>query len=453
MTTDSSRFDLTPLRQAVTAWWDAHVETLDPTAAEHLALALSQVLAQAMLQAALTRTAGQATYQGPRQPCPQCGGTARFVGYRSRWLRTLCGDQQVARAYYHCAACHHGHLPWDQQAGLNERIFSPAVKALVVECCAQLTHREVETLLARVLGLPVEESSQQEVVGEVATRLRATEAAEIEACFERLELPTAVPLPGVPSSASASSRPVRLYIGIDAAKAHTGGSWHDVKCAVLYYGVPPAGESCRATGLWDRAGPKRYLARQEAVAAFGQRLYVAAVAAGLATAQEVVVLGDGAEWIWNLATEHFHGATQILDFYHAAEHIWQLVPVLYGEGSPQGKRWAEAQCRQLKEQGPSGLLRALARRKPTSSAAREAVRGALSYFRSHRRRMDYPRFRARGMMIGSGPVEAACKVVVGQRLKGAGMRWSEAGADAMLAARTAVLNGQYEQIATYARAA
>ena len=449
MTTDSSRLDLTPLRQAVIAWWETHVGDLELAEAEQLALTLSRALAQAMLQTALTRTTGPASYQGARQPCSRCGGSARFVGYRSRWLRTLCGEQRVMRAYYHCAACHHGQLPWDRQAGLNERIFSPAVKALVVECCAQLTHREVETLLARVLGLTVEESSQQEVVGEVGTRLRAAEATQIAACFERLEEPPPLPLP------EASAAPARLYLGIDAAKAHTGGSWHDVKCAVLYEGKPPAvGKPLAATtGSWDRAGPKRYLARQEPAVAFGQRVYVAAVAAGLETAREVVVLGDGAEWIWNLAAEHFHGATQILDFYHAAEHIWQLVPVLYGEGSLQGKRWAAERCRQLKEQGPKGLLRSLARQKPTTAAGREAVRVALGYFRSHRQRMDYPGFRARGLMIGSGPVEAACKVVVGQRLKGAGMRRSEAGADAMLAARTAVLNGQYERIATYARAA
>lgn len=434
MTPDSSRYDLAPLHRTVASWWQEHVQGLGLAEAEALALELSRGLAQAMLEAALSQSTGKQSYQGAQRPCAGCGGAARFVGYRTRWLRTLCGDQQVARAYYHCAACHTGALPWDQEAGLNERLFSPGLKALVSECCARLTHREVEALLARVLGLELEESSQQEVVGEVGSRLRAAEGAQIEACFERLE---ALPPAPAPRTGEAPA-PARLYVGIDAAKAHTGGSWHDVKCAVVYPG--------------DRAGCKRYAARQEEAAAFGPRLYVQALAAGLDGAEEVVVLGDGADWIWNLAAEHFHGATQILDYYHAAEHLWKLAAALYGKESPQGQRWATHRCRDLKEHGPKGLLRALARRKTKGAVAQEELRLARGYFRTHRQRMDYPGFRKRGLMIGSGPVEAACKVVVGQRLRGAGMRWSEAGADAMLAVRTAVLNGQQERLAHYARA-
>jgi len=211
VTPDSSRFDLTPLRQAVAAWWQAQVGTLELDAAEALALALSRELAQAMLETALLQSTGPQSYQGTQCPCPHCGAPARFVGYRSRWLRTLCGDQRVRRAYDHCAGCHTGVRPWDAAAGLNERIFSPGLKALIAECCARLTHREVEALLARVLGLAVEESSQQEVVAEVGERLRAAEAAALTAGLERLE---EIPAEG----AAAEEAPARLYIGIDAAK-------------------------------------------------------------------------------------------------------------------------------------------------------------------------------------------------------------------------------------------
>ena len=101
MTPDSSRGDLLSLRQAATTGWEIQVEDLDLDAAEQLALTFSQVVAQALLQAALTRHAGRASYPGARTPCAQCGGPARFVGYRTRWLRTLCGDQQVTRADDH----------------------------------------------------------------------------------------------------------------------------------------------------------------------------------------------------------------------------------------------------------------------------------------------------------------------------------------------------------------
>jgi hypothetical protein len=413
---------------------------LDLDTAEGLALALSRQVAQVMLETALAASAGKATYEGSRRECRACGGSARFVGYRSRWLRTLCGDQRVSRAYYHCAACHTGQLPWDEAAGLNERVFSPGAKALIAECCARLTHREVETLLARVLGLKVEESSQQEVVGEVGERIRAVEAAQISACFDRLEPPASVAEP-----------PERLYVAMDAAKAHTGGSWHDVKCGAIYAALPPtAAEPDRKV---DRSGRKRYCARQEEAASFGRRVYVAALAAGLNQAQEVVVLGDGADWIWNLSAEHFHGATEVLDYFHAAEYLWKLAKVLYGEESPQGKRWAQTRCRDLKEKGPKGLLRALSRRKTATPESHEALRLARKYFGNHRKRMEYAKFRARGLMIGSGPVEAACKSVINQRLKGTGMRWTPEGADAMLAVRSTTLSGHSDQLANYAHVA
>ena len=195
------------------------------------------------------------------------------------------------------------------------------------------------------------------------------------------------------------------------------------------------------------------MAAQEAAELFGERAYAAAAQRGVEQAAEVAVIGDGAEWIWNLAAHHYPQATQIVDYWHACEHIWELRKALYPAESEAGDRWAHEHFRRLKEEGPGPLRRALARCQPTSAEAQETVRTERGYFDKHRRRMQYPQFRARGMMIGSGPVEAACKVVVGHRLKRAGMRWSRAGADAILAVRCALLNHQPEQLEVAARLA
>ena len=157
--------------------------------------------------------------------------------------------------------------------------------------------------------------------------------------------------------------------------------------------------------------------------------------------------------IWNAASHHYPRATQIVDYWHACEHIHALGRAYYGEGSPQGQRFARAHCRALKDKGPGKLLGALARLRPKTDEQEQAVGRERGYFQRHRQRMQYHHFRAAGLMIGSGPVEAACKVVVGQRLKGAGMRWSTAGADAVLAARAALLSGDAHLIAKAARAA
>ena len=453
MTQESSALDLTDLLAHVRQWCQMHLAVADVAQAEAVAQQVSQAAAAVVWAEGLAQCGTRAGYQGSQRPCV-CGCPARFVGYRSRWLRGRWGEAQVSRAYYHCAACQQGSVPWDQQQGLTDRLWTPGVKALVAELCAHVPYRDAGTFLHRHLDLELAESSLEALVAEVGSRIREQETARITRCFDAGE--EIAPEPGVPPLGVPGSAPLprRLYLGIDAAKAHVAGSWHDVKCATLYLAAAAKkGGKAAPDPRWDRAGPQRYVACQEPAATFGPRVYVAACQSGLAQVQEVVVLGDGAEWIWNLAAEHFHGATEILDYWHACEYLWKLVPVLYGEGSARGRQWAECRCRDLQEHGPAGLLRALRRRQAKTPGQQEALRLALGYFTQHRQRMCYPAFRQRGLMIGSGPVEAACKSVVGQRLKGTGMRWSPAGADAMLAVRTLVLSGQAEHLTRYARAA
>lgn len=423
-----SASDRADLRAMITGWCKTHCPPYSVAEAEELAQNIAREVAQAVVETSVKATAGRASYQGSRLPCA-CGQQARFVNYRQRWVRTLCGDVAVKRAYYHCQACRRGRLPWDEAQGLGERVWSPGVKALVTEICASLPYGEATALLERAAGLRLEESSAQEIVREVGERLREADEAQIAAHCERYD----------PDAIGTEAAPQRLYVSMDAAKAHTGGEWHDIKVGALY-----AGER-DAEGI-DRARTVRYVARQERSETFGRRVYVEALKVGLERAERVIVLGDGAEWIWNEAQMHFPGCVEILDYYHACQHIWQLAHVLYGEGNVVGRRWAKEHCATLKRKGPDSLIRALRRRTPRTPEQREAIRLKLQYFNGHRHRMRYPQFRKQGLMIGSGPVEAGCKVVVGQRLKQAGMRWTVGGADAVLAVRAAVLNKQHARI-------
>lgn len=425
------------LQDMAAGWARENVSVATIWEAEQVIVEVARKLAQSMMAAAVEKLDREATYEGTGIAC-DCGERARFVSYRSRWIRTLCGDIEAERAYYHCKECGRGYLPWDRGQGLDQRIWSPGVKALVAESCARLTYTEVSKLFERVLGFSVEESSQQDIVGDIGSRLRAQELDVIDGYFER------------DKAIETDARPSRLYVSMDAAKAHTGGGWHDIKTGVVFEGKRPPRDSERKT---DEMQGARYVAIQETSEEFGRRLYARALASGAEHARQVVVIGDGAEWIWNEAAIHFHGSVEILDYYHACEHIWSLANTFYGEGSSNGKRWAETHCRKLKRAGPTSLLRALCRRKARTAEQKESLRRELAYIRTHRKRMQYPKYLARDMMIGSGPVESACKVVVGQRLKQAGMRWSEDGADAILALRTAVLNDESDRIEWAARAA
>lgn len=424
---------LQDLQQMVASWVTAHCDPEDLHQAEQMVDTIVQAVGAAAADAMLPRLAGPRSYQGSRLEC-SCGRKAKFVGYRSRGVGTLYSVVTVKRAYYHCSHCRQGQSPWDAREGLDQRLWTPRVKALVVQMGAQMPYQQGVNLLQAILGFKIEDSSADELMLEVGGRVRVQENALV-AEIERGEI--------VPFVARA---PQRLYVGMDGTSAHTGGSWHEVKTGVVYEGRPDKEGR-------DRAHAARYVAAQEPAQSFGSRLYMAAAQAGVQVAQEAVVIGDGAEWIWNLAEHHYPGATEIVDVWHACEHIHALAHACYGESNPRGKRWAQDHCRGLKDKGPTKLLRALKRMRPKDHEQAEAIRREIGYFRRNAARMAYPRFRERGLMIGSGPVEAACKVVVGQRLKQAGMRWSEAGADAVLATRAALLSGHSNLIHEAAKAA
>jgi hypothetical protein len=157
----------------------------------------------------------------------------------------------------------------------------------------------------------------------------------------------------------------------------------------------------------------------------------------------VVVLGDGARWIRGLVEEHFPNAVHIVDLYHAREHVWNVANAVYGPATPQGAAWAK-QADDLLSDGKIEQLIELIEELPAISAEPDASRSIAEMeadsFRSNAQRMRYPAFGAKGMHIGSGIAEAACKTVVSPRAKRAGMRWTPEGLDAVLALRTSVLN-------------
>lgn len=424
---------LEDLRRVVGQWVSEHCRVGRLEEAEHVARQVAQACGSAVVEQVLPSLGGRASYEKSSRPCT-CGRKAKFMGYRERGVGTLYGVVTVSRAYYYCRHCGRGVAPWDGQQGLDERLWTAHVKALVVQLAARLPYQESVDLLEELLGLRIEDSSAEEVTIEVGQRMREAEA-EVMAQVENGEISPLV-----------SRAPERLYVGMDGASAHIDGSWHEVKTGVIYEGKPGA------EGI-DQAHSAVYVAAQEPAERFGSRLYLAAAQAGVQVARQVVVIGDGAEWIWNLAAHHFPGATQIVDYWHACEHLHALADAYYGPDSPQGKRWAQDHCRDLKMRGPGKLLGALKRMKPKTETQKEAVRRETGYFTRNKDRMQYPKYRREGMMIGSGPVEAGCKTVVGQRLKGAGMRWTARGADAVLAARTALLSNHPHLIQTAAKAA
>ena len=194
-------------------------------------------------------------------------------------------------------------------------------------------------------------------------------------------------------------------------------------------------------------GRLHYVAQRTALGDFGRLLYALAVQGGLHHAKQVVVLGDGARWLWRLVEEHFPGAVQIVDLWHAQEHIWEVAHAVFGRTTPEGVAWAKQGCTWLVQGQVEALVQAIAALPPVApppGQSKSVPEQAIGYFTTNAERMRYPTFRAQGMQIGSGIAEAACKTVVSTRAKRAGMRWTPEGLDALLPLRTAVLNGSFD---------
>jgi len=203
---------------------------------------------------------------------------------------------------------------------------------------------------------------------------------------------------------------------------------------------------------WDEEGyPIRdpdsttYVGAIETAEEFGKRIYLEAWNRGWSRAEKKVVMGDGAEWIWNLAEPYFPGAIQIVDLYHARQHLWELARKLYPNDQVKQKAWIKVHQRRLLDKGKIekrvGALRAIDTANPEVA---EKLRTEADYFERNAERMRYPKFRRQHLFVGSGVIEAGCKTVIGSRLKQSGMFWTIRGANAIISLRCCHLNGRFE---------
>jgi len=212
---------------------------------------------------------------------------------------------------------------------------------------------------------------------------------------------------------------------------------------------------------WDQKGyPIRdpdsttYAGAIETAEEFGPRIYWEAWRRGWSRAKKKVVMGDGAEWIWNLADVYFPGAIQIVDLYHARQHLWEVARRLHPHDEGKQKAWIQIHQKRLLDQGKiEKLVAALRSIDSENPEVVEQIRNEADYFEKNAERMRYPQFRRQHLFVGSGVIEAGCKTVIGSRCKQSGMFWTVRGANAILALRCCHLNGRFEDYWESRRAA
>ena len=377
-------------------------------------------------------------------PC-SCGQAAHYRELRSRPVLTAVGRVDVSRPYYLCPGCQQGQFPVDTELDIEKTECSPGVRrmqALVGQEAPFDQGREQMKVLA---GLEVTTKSVERTAEGIGADLAQGEQSEIEKALQ-LDLPGVVAEDPIPI----------LYVqmdgtGVPVVKQETAGRPGKIDGQPAHTREAKLGCVFRQTS-WDKEGcPIRdpdsttYTGAIETAEAFGKRLYAEASKRGWSRAQRKVVMGDGAEWIWSLAADHFPGAIEIVDRYHARQHLWELARRLYPTDGGRQKDWMSVHQKRLLDQGRIGklvsVLRALRSDDPEVA---KKIRTEADYFEKNAERMRYPQFRRQHLFVGSGVIEAGCKTVIASRLKRSGMFWTVRGANAILALRCCHLNGHFE---------
>jgi hypothetical protein len=375
--------------------------------------------------------------------CP-CGQPARYHQLRTKPVLTAVGAVQVSRPYYWCPTCHAGQFPADVELDIENTEFSPGVRRMQALVGQEAPFDEGREQMKVLAGLEVTAKSVERTAEALGADIAQREREKTQ---QALQLNLAVmggePIPILYVQMDGTGVPVvkKETVGrqgkTEGQPAHT----REVKLGCVF-----------TQTTWDREGyPIRdpdsttYTGAVESAEEFGKRLYRETWERGWSRAQKKVVLGDGAEWIWNLAAEHFPGTMQIVDLYHARQHLWEVTRTLCPNDNVKQKAWMKVHQKRLLDKGKIaklvGSLRSIRSRHP---GVVEKIRSEADYFERNAERMQYPKFRRQHLFVGSGVIEAGCKTVIASRLKRSGMFWTVRGANAILTLRCSFLNARFE---------
>jgi len=376
------------------------------------------------------------------QPC-SCGQQAHYVELRTKQVWTALGPLQLQRPYYLCSSCKRGHFPVDLELDVLKTGLSPGVRRMMALVGHEVPFNRGRAQLKLLADLTVTTKAVERTAEAIGRDILAQQQQDIRRA-QQLDLPL-VTGPRIPI----------LYIQIDGTGvpvviAETQGRKGKEPGQPAHTREAKLGCVFTQTTTDAEGRPVRdedstsYVGAIETAEEFGLRIYTEAWHRGWDRADLKALMGDGAVWIWNIGDQHFPGAVQIVDLCHAREHLWNLAPQLYPSDAARQKRWIMTAQDKLDNGRIESLLTSLRALRPASTEVIDLVRKEAGYFETNAERMRYPQFRAQGLFVGTGVMEAGCKTVVGTRLKQSGMFWTVRGANAIIALRCCQLSGNFE---------
>ena len=378
--------------------------------------------------------------------CPNCATQMKSLGLRGKGVRTILGEVAFRRSLFECPRCGAKRCPGDEALGLGSGRFSPGLRRLMGRAGSRVPFEEAaEDLLVygeiRVDGKNVEREA--EAVGREIDQWmgeRGTEAQMLAVCEKHTPVQEDAP-PLVYVSFDGTGVPVRRseVAGRRGRQRDGSAKTREVKLGCVFTQVTTD----------DEGRPMRdpdsttYVGAIETSREFGYRIRDEALRRGVARAGKVVVLTDGAAYNKTISQEHFPEAIRILDLYHAREHLHDAMKLLWGKKP--NKEIEEQWLAFLNTGQIETLTSTMQKSLPRSGPRRKKILSEIGYFQGNASAMRYREFRAQGLFVGSGVVEAGCKSLIGHRLKNPGMLWTVQGANAIIASRCCQYSGRYEQ--------
>jgi len=364
------------------------------------------------------------------------------LGLKEKILQSILGRVEYRRSMFQCPSCGKTRFPGDEILDVENTSRTPGLRRMMARAGSKTPFKEAAEDLLIYAGVSISPKDLERVAERIGEQTDAWVCREGEKA-----------LADEPSGADSPPAPI-LYVlydgtGVPMMKSELAGRKGKQPDGSAKTREAKLGCVFTQTTTDEEGRPIRdpestsFVGAIENAENFGWRIFKEAKRRGLDRAERVAVLADGAKWAWNLANLHFPRAVQIVDIYHAKEHVADLCKLLFKDEKERSgfrlKWWTDMEDGRIENIVAEAKLRL-----PRHDAERKAAKKQIAYLLNNRERMRYAAFRLQGFFVGSGVIEAGCRTIIGLRLKQSGMEWSVAGANKIIALRCVIQSGLFE---------
>lgn len=391
--------------------------------------------------------------------CPKCGDVPLTGRWRqkSRLWRTLSGPMCVTRTGGYCKRCDASHYPADARLGLSGgSTASPLLREISALLVSKMPAEQAEEISHRVCGIRLNHAS----LARDARRQGDRAIEMLPGLQARAARTTQKPLQG-----EVEPKPFTLVLQIDAWNIRERDHWNETEAMRasdpsfsrwhwVYVATAFRLDQRCVTGQPGKhravITERSHVATREGIETMTRQLHGEAVRRGLATAERVLVIADGAVWIWNASKDRFPNAVQRLDLFHANSYLWAVAHELHGAGSAAARQWVKPLLRQVREDRTPAVITELRELLPTLTEAQaKKVHTTVEYYTNNLHRMKYAEGERRHEPVGSGAIESTCRQLQ-CRMKRCGQFWTQPGDEALLTLGTFWRNGYWEKLFPHA---